>query len=68
MKIRLNSTQAGVLRRCRGGLRVWEIGAERAALWAELADLCRLGLVRFDETSGYETTPAGDAWLAESGL
>ena len=59
----LNAQQLLILRRCDGGLHVWETGPALEALLAELEVLRHWKLVSFDETSGYETTPAGDAWL-----
>ena len=55
--------QVDALRRCDGGLRVWETGEALSALLAEVALLCQLGLVERDETRGYELTPAGEACL-----
>ena len=59
----LTREQLLVLRRCSGGLRVWEVGSDLQALLAELDILRRHKLVSFDERLGYEATPAGEAWL-----
>ena len=61
--LNLTLAQQKLLRRCDGGLRVWEVGAERSALLVELLVLSHLGLVAFDEIPGYELTAAGEAWL-----
>ncbi len=63
METNLSATQARILRRCSGGLRVWESGEDLARLKAELDILQALGLVSFDETEGHETTARGEAWL-----
>jgi hypothetical protein len=63
MKVSLTPVQLLILRRCSGGLRVWEAGADLKPLLSELATLCRLELVSFDVGRGYETTSAGEAWL-----
>lgn len=65
MHPRLNPSQLTLLRRCSGGLRVWETGAAFVALRAELDALCRLELVRFEEGRGFETSAAGEAWLVQ---
>ena len=59
----LTSTQLKILRRCTGGLRVWEVGVELKMLLAELLALRQLDLVAFDETHGYGLTPQGEACL-----
>lgn len=59
----LTTTQLNLLRRCDGGLRVWESGAALDALRADLAILLRLALVAADEWRGYELTPTGEACL-----
>lgn len=59
----LTPEQLVILRRCNGGLRVWEVASDLAALLAELNVLRQLDLVRFDDTRGYEVTAAGEAWL-----
>lgn len=59
----LTRNQLILLRRCDGGLRVWETGAALSALMAEVALLRELGLVAHDEARGYELTPAGEACI-----
>ncbi len=61
----LTPRQLIVLRRCSGGLRVWEIGNAFTTLLAELNILCKLQLVIFQEGRGFETTASGEAWLVE---
>jgi hypothetical protein len=63
MNVPLTPVQLLVLRRCSGGLRVWEVGADLKTLMVELTALCLLRLVSFDEGRGYQTTSAGEAWL-----
>ncbi len=65
MKRSLTPAQLIVLRRCSGGLRAWEVGADLATLLAELSVLRECKFVAFDEERGFETTPAGEAWLRE---
>jgi hypothetical protein len=59
----LTRSQLALLRRCDGGLRVWELAADLAALQAELNLLRELQLISFDEASGYETTMQGETCL-----
>jgi hypothetical protein len=59
----LTKDQLILLRRCDGGLRVWETGAALAALMVEVAALRDLRLVCLDEARGYELTPRGEACL-----
>lgn len=59
----LTRPQLILLRRCDGGLRVWETGPALAALMAEVARLRDLGLVVLDEARGYQLTPQGEACL-----
>ena len=65
MKHSLTPAQLIVLRRCSGGLRAWEVGADLVALLAELDVLRQRKFVAFDEDRGFETTPSGEAWLRE---
>lgn len=60
----LTPTHLQLLRRCDGGLRLWESGDARKAVLAELDVLSRLGVVMFEEGNGYVLTPLGDATLA----
>lgn len=59
----LTPRQLNLLRRCDGGLRVWETGADLRALMAEVELLRELELVWLDEPRGYELTATGDACL-----
>jgi hypothetical protein len=59
----LTRNQLIVLRRCDGGLRVWETGAALAQLMAEVATLQQLQLLSWDGARGYELTPRGEASL-----
>jgi hypothetical protein len=61
----LTAAQHNLLRRCDGGLRIWEIGPERDALLVGLRVLSQLGLVALDETQGFELTAEGEAWLID---
>ena len=63
MRPSLTPVQCTLLRRCSGGLRVWEVGSALQALRAQLDILKQLDLVVFDEATGFETTAAGEAWL-----
>ena len=63
----LTLAQRNLLRRCDGGLRLWEIGAQRAALLVELNLLSQLRLVSLDEARGWELTSEGEAWLIDEG-
>lgn len=65
MNVSLTTAQSLLLRRCSGGLRIWESGADRQSLLVQLNALQQLGLVAFDESAGYETTAGGEAWLLE---
>ncbi len=65
---KLTPFQSTLLRRCDGGLRVWEAGEQLVALKAELAVLCELGLVSFDDDGGYQLTAAGDSSLIKAGF
>lgn len=65
MRPKLTPAQLNLLRRCSGGLSMWEVGEDRIAVVAQLVALCQLRLVCFDEQSGYDTTAAGEAWLAD---
>lgn len=59
----LTLAQLNLLRRCDGGLRVFESGAALTALQADLGVLVRLGLVAADDASGYGLTAQGERWL-----
>lgn len=59
----LTAAQLTLLRRCHGGLRLFETGAPLKALLDDLAVLDRLELVVRDETRGYELTPQGERCL-----
>jgi hypothetical protein len=63
----LTLAQRTLLRRCDGGLRLWEVGAERAALLVELNLLSHLRLVSLDESLGWDLTSDGEAWLVDEG-
>ncbi len=63
----LTTTQHNLLRRCDGGLRLWEVGIEQQALLAELRVLSQLGLVTFDEARGFELSVDGESWLIDKG-
>ncbi len=65
MQPTLNPAQLTILRRCSGGLRVWETGPALAVLLAELDTLRQLRLVNYEEGRGFETSAAGEAWLIE---
>lgn len=65
MNLSLTPAQAVLLRRCSGGLRVWEVGGALQSLHVQLDILRLLDLVSYDESSGFETTPTGEAWLVE---
>ncbi len=65
MKVILNPVQIHVLRRCAGVLRVWETGHDRSELLIHVEVLVELGMVKFDDARGYETTPAGEHWLVK---
>ncbi len=62
----LTPSQQTLLRRCDGGLRLWEVGAKRAALLADLSVLTHLRFVSFDDDLGYELTAEGEAWLIDA--
>jgi hypothetical protein len=59
----LTRNQLILLRRCDGGLRVWETGRALSALMAEVALFRDLGLVSLDEVRGHELTHRGEACL-----
>ena len=59
----LTPAQLNLLRRCDGGLRIWETGADHIKLMADLALLSQLQLVVADRNLGYELTPSGEAHL-----
>lgn len=59
----LTSAQLNLLRRCDGGLRVFESGPALATLLVDVHALVRLMLVQLDEDRGYELTAAGEALL-----
>ncbi len=63
----LSKQQLNLLRRCDGGLRVWESGRALESLLVDLGVLCHLKLVLRDEVRGYELTAAGEALLARLG-
>ena len=64
----LTAAQQQLLRRCEGGLRVWETGADLATLLADLGVLYRLGLVTSDEQRGYEPSVQGESLLTTLGV
>ena len=59
----LTLSQLNLLRRCRTGLRVWELGAELAAVLTQLQAFRELQLVTHDDDAGYELTPLGEDTL-----
>lgn len=67
MQPSLTASQLILLRRCDGGLRVFETGPALTALLADLAVLNELRLVVANDANGHELTPSGEICLTRLG-